>query len=77
MDGFHKVMFKISKNVNDADGDAPQDSFNNVTFIPALKYKKGKIGKSFKSVFFYKPEMIVSQYVPPKAATDQHFFDMR
>ena len=40
MDGFHKVMFKISKNVNDAEGPAPDGCFNNVTFMPVLKYKK-------------------------------------
>ena len=40
MDGFHKVMFKIYANVSDADGPAPDGFFNNVTFMPVLKYKK-------------------------------------
>jgi len=76
MDGFHKVMFKITTNNNDADEAAPEGKFNNVTFMPVLKYKKAKMSKSLSSVFFYQPEMMVSQYVAPNANTDQHFFEL-
>ena len=76
MEGFHKAMFKIQGNIHDADGDAKEGYFNNVTFMPVLKYSSKKLKKSLTSVFFYQPEMMVSQYVPPKTSEDYHFFDM-
>ena len=73
MDGFHKVMFKIQTNVQDADEEASIGNFNNITFMPLYKKKNGK---SVSSVFFYQPEMTVNQYVQPTKDGEPHFFDL-